>query len=44
MASVDEAAEKNLRLLQNPEEARGLAELGQQHVKDHFLITRLIAD
>lgn len=44
VASVDETAEKVLRLLQNPDEARRLAELGQQHVKDHFLITRLVAD
>lgn len=42
--TVEEAAERILHLLQNPNEARSLAERGRQHVKEHFLITRLIAD
>lgn len=44
VTSVEETAEKILRLLQDPEEARRLAERGREHVKQYFLITRLLAD
>lgn len=42
--SVEEAAEKVVRLLRHPEEARQLGRRGQDHVRRHFLVTRLLAD
>jgi trehalose synthase len=42
--SVEECAEKTLRLLKDPEEGQQLARRGQQLVCEHFLLTRLIAD
>ena len=44
VTSVEETAEKIVRLLKDPGEARILAERGQEHVKQHFLVTRLLAD
>lgn len=44
VSSVDEVAEKTILLLQNPELARELGEKGREHVRENFLITRLLAD
>jgi trehalose synthase len=42
--SVEECAEKILRLLRNPKEGTELAMRGKGFVREHFLLTRLIAD
>ena len=42
--SVEECAEKTLRLLKDPEEGQQLARRGQELVRERFLLTRLIAD
>ncbi|MGB3635345.1 MAG: glycosyltransferase [Rubrobacteraceae bacterium] len=42
--SVEECAERVLHLLQNPEEGAELARRGKEVVREHFLLTRLIAD
>jgi glycosyltransferase involved in cell wall biosynthesis len=42
--SVEECAERVLRLLQNPEEGEELALWGKEIVRERFLLTRLIAD
>ena len=42
--TIEETAERVLYLLQHEDEARELAERGREHVRQHFLITRLIAD
>jgi trehalose synthase len=42
--SVAEAAERTRWLLEHPPEARAIASLGREHIRDHFLITRLLAD
>src|SRR5215204_2164656 len=42
--SVEECAEKTLRLLRNPEEGETLGARGRELVRDRFLLTRLIAD
>ncbi len=42
--TVEDAANRLLQLLRNPDEAHRLAELGREHVKKHFLLPRLIAD
>jgi len=42
--SVEECAEKTLRLLKDPEEGQQLALRGQDLVRERFLLTRLIAD
>ncbi len=42
--NVQEAAEKTLFLLKNPEEARKMGEMGREHVTKYFLITRLLGD
>lgn len=42
--SIDECVEKTVRLLRNPRAAQELGTLGRRHVKEHFLITRLLAD
>ncbi|TAK28548.1 MAG: glycosyltransferase [Chloroflexota bacterium] len=44
VTTVDEAVEKILYLLTNPSEAASLAALGKEHIKENFLITRLLAD
>jgi trehalose synthase len=44
VGSVEECAEKMLRLLQNPEEGEELALWGKETVREHFLLPRLIAD
>lgn len=44
VTSVEETAEKILDLLDKPHEAKTLARRGRQHVKEQFLITRLLAD
>jgi trehalose synthase len=42
--SIDECAEKIVRLLRDPRAAQELGTAGREHVKQHFLITRLLAD
>ena len=42
--SVEECAEKTLYLLENPEEAERLGKAGREHVRQHFLSTRHLAD
>src|SRR5215216_1487134 len=42
--SVEECAEKILRLLTDPEEGQELARRGRELVRERFLLTRLIAD
>ena len=42
--SVEECAERVLRLLQDPEEGEELALWGKEIVRERFLLTRLIAD
>jgi trehalose synthase len=42
--SVEECADKVLRLLRNPEEGEELALWGREIVRERFLLTRLIAD
>lgn len=41
---IDAAAERTLRLLRDPAEAKRLGAAGREHVREHFLITRLLAD
>ncbi|RJS24018.1 glycosyl transferase family 1 [Corallococcus sp. H22C18031201] len=42
--TVDECAEAVLRLLRQPEEARVLGRRGKEHVREHFLMSRLLLD
>ena len=42
--STEECAERVCWLLRHPDEARMLAARGREHVRDHFLLTRLLAD
>ena len=42
--TVEEAAEKTLYLLRNPEEAREMGEKGREHVLKNFLITKHLKD
>jgi trehalose synthase len=42
--SVDECVEKTVRLLRDPRHAQELGATGRAHVREHFLITRLLAD
>jgi trehalose synthase len=42
--NIDECVEKTVRLLRDPRESQELGMLGRRHVKEHFLITRLLAD
>lgn len=42
--SIDACVEKTVALLRDPREAQRLGTLGRQHVRDHFLITRLLRD
>lgn len=42
--SIDDCVEKTVRLLRDPREAQELGTSGRRHVKEHFLITRLLAD
>jgi len=42
--SNDECVEKTVHLLRNPREGRRLGATGRAYVKEHFLITRLLAD
>lgn len=41
---VDSAAERTLELLRDPAEAKRLGAAGREHVRENFLITRLLAD
>jgi trehalose synthase len=43
VGSIEECAEKTLRLLQNPEEGEELALSGKELVRERFLLPRLIA-
>lgn len=42
--SVEEAAAGIVRLLKNPAEAKRMAEAGREHVRENFLLTRLLRD
>jgi trehalose synthase len=42
--SIAECVEKTVRLLRDPGEAQELGARGRAHVREHFLITRLLAD
>jgi len=42
--SIDECVEKAVRLLRDPREGEALGAAGRAHVREHFLITRLLAD
>ncbi|MCZ7525469.1 MAG: YHS domain-containing protein [Acidimicrobiia bacterium] len=42
--SVEECAEQTLRLLRNPDQAELLGNCGRQHVRERFLLTRLLSD
>jgi trehalose synthase len=42
--SVEEAADRTLRLLRNPEEGRTLGARGKELVRGRFLLPRLLAD
>lgn len=42
--TIEECADRVLRLLQHPGEAHDLAERGHRRVRDHFLLPRLLAD
>lgn len=42
--SVEECAQRSLELLTDPELRRTLGEAGREHVRERFLLTRLIAD
>jgi len=44
VSSVAEAAEKTAYLIEHPEEAKALALKGREHVRQNFLLTRLITD
>lgn len=44
VSSVAEAAEKTLYLIQHREEAEALASKGREHIRQNFLLTRLVAD
>ncbi len=44
ISTVNEAAEKTVYLLKNPEEAKKMGEAGRQHVLENFLITRKLED
>jgi trehalose synthase len=41
---IDECVEKTLSLLRDPREAQELGAAGRSHVRERFLITRLLAD
>lgn len=41
---VDSAAQRTLDLLRDPAEAKRLGAAGREHVRENFLITRLLAD
>jgi trehalose synthase len=42
--SIEECVEKTVRLLRDPREAEELGAAGREHVRNHFLITRVLAD
>jgi trehalose synthase len=42
--SVAECVDRTVRLLENPVEARNLGAAGREYVREHFLITRVVAD
>jgi trehalose synthase len=42
--SVEECADRTLYLLENPEKARKMGEAAREHVRQHFLSTRHLAD
>jgi trehalose synthase len=42
--SIDDCVEKTVRLLRDPHEAQALGAAGREHVREHFLITRVLAD
>jgi trehalose synthase len=42
--SIDDCVEKTVRLLRDPREAQELGTSGRRHVREQFLITRLLAD
>jgi trehalose synthase len=42
--SIRECVERTVWALSNPQKARGMAALGRKHVRENFLITRVVAD
>ena len=44
ITSNDECAERIIQLLRDPREAQELGIKGREHIKDYFLITRLLVD
>ena len=44
VTSVDECADKVLHLLDYPQEAREFGAAGAEHVREHFLLPRLVRD
>ncbi len=40
----DECVQRLLALLRDPRQARALADRGREHVREHFLVTRLVED
>ncbi len=44
VTSVEECADRVLYLLEHPEKARQMGEAAREHVREHFLITRHLAD
>ncbi|MFQ5879332.1 MAG: glycosyltransferase, partial [Dehalococcoidia bacterium] len=42
--SIEDCVEKTVRLLRDPREAQELGAKGRARVREHFLITRLMAD
>lgn len=44
VTSVEECAQRLVELLRSPERARALGQRGRDHVRQHFLLPRLLAD
>jgi trehalose synthase len=42
--TLDECVERTVRLLKNQHEAQEFGTMGRAHVREHFLITRLLRD
>ncbi|MFQ6019603.1 MAG: glycosyltransferase, partial [Dehalococcoidia bacterium] len=42
--TIDDCVDRTVRLLRDPREAQELGTAGRAHVREHFLITRLLAD
>lgn len=44
VSGIEEAAERSVELLKDPEQAETMGLAGQEHVRERFLTTRLVAD